>query len=122
MEGRSTENRKICKACGSLKLFKDFVKCKSCQGGYTPRCRHCVANDRMIIKHKDKKERLNDDFLAMSGVDKESYVQMYLFLKRIGYDLTKPIAEQFAAKYNLKPKKRYAHKLNKYNPDSLGLV
>jgi hypothetical protein len=122
MEDNTPEIRKICKSCGASKMVKDFVKCKSCVGGYTPRCRHCVANHKMIVRDNTKKERVSDDFLAMSGVGKDTYIEMYLFLQKIGYDLTRPIAEQFAEKHNLKFKKRSAHRLNKYNPENLGLV
>lgn len=102
--------------------MKDFVKCKSCVGGHTPRCRHCVANQKMIEKQKPEKKRGANDFLAMSGVGKDTYIEMYLFLQSIGYDLRRPIAEQFAERHNLKMKKRCAHKPNRYNPESLGLV
>ena len=122
MDDKTPEIRKICKSCGAFKLINDYVKCKPCVGGYTPRCKHCISRNIKIVKDTPKKERVSDDFLGISGVRKETYIEMYLCFQKMGYDLTRPIAEQFAEKHNVKFKKRCAHRLNKYNPESLGLI
>jgi hypothetical protein len=122
MEDNNTENRKICKSCGASKLLRDYIKCKTCQGGYTPRCRHCMSSNTEIFKNKTVKKRESQDNLSMYGIGKDTYIEMYEFFERIGYDLTRPIAEQFAEKHNLEVKKRQSHKLNRYDPESLGLI
>lgn len=122
MEDNKTEIRKICKACGASKLMKDFRKHPTCAGGYYPRCKHCIANKNMIYSEKNKKQSGIDDFLGMTGTNKQTYIDMYLFLQKMGYDISKPIAEQFAEKHNLKVKQRSAHNPNKYTPESLGLI
>lgn len=123
MEDKEPVDKKICKSCGASKSFRDFVKCKTCQGGYTPRCRHCVASyNKIVYDYNRRKNKKSDDNLSMFGVGKDTYIEMYQFFEKIGYDLTRPIAEQFAEKHNLKVKKRNAHKLNKYDPKSLGLI
>jgi hypothetical protein len=122
MEDNNTEIRKICKACGVLKLLvKHFRKHPTCAGGYYPRCKTCIASKNMIYSEKNNKSGIND-FLGMTGANKQTYIDMYLFLQQIGYDISKPVAEQFAKKHNLEVKERRANNLNKYTPESLGLI
>jgi len=124
MEDKEPNIRKICKSCGGSKLLRDYVKCKTCHQGYSPRCRHCMSSDTKVTYKTTttKKQNNFNDNLAMHGIGKELYIEMYQFLEKIGYDLTRPIAEQFAEKHNLEVKKRASHKLNRYDPESLGLI
>ena len=122
MEDNTPQIRRICKACGASKLLKDYIKCNSCSGGYRPRCKHCISNEIEIAYDTPIKKREYDDNLAMHGIGKDLYIEMYQFLEKIGYDLTRPIAEQFAEKYNLTVKERCKYRKNRYNPKSLGLI
>jgi len=122
MEDNTPKIRRICAACGASKLLKDYIKCVQCIDGYRPRCRHCISNKIEAVYHTPRKKLEYDDNLSMYGVGKDVYIEMYKFLENIGYDLTRPIHEQFAEKYNLTLKERCKHKENKYNPKNLGLI
>jgi hypothetical protein len=123
MEDNTPQIRKTCKACGASKLLKDYMKCEQCVDGYRPRCRHCISNNVQIDYDNTQRKKLwYDDNLSMRGVVKDVYIEMYKLLEEIGYDLTKPIDEQFAEKYNLTVKHRCKFKQNKYNPKDLGLI
>jgi hypothetical protein len=113
---------KICKSCDVPKSIKEFVECKSCVGGYTPRCKFCISTGKMITKEKKVVSNPDQDLLGMRGITKDNYHDMYLFLKGLGYDLSKSIAEQFAERHGLKVKKRHYSKINKYTPDDFGLI
>ena len=122
MKEKSSVEWKICKSCNVSKTIKEFVECKSCVGGYTPRCKFCISTGKMIEREKNIVDKPEKDFLAMRGITRENYHDMYLFLRAIGYDLTRPIAQQFAEKHGLKVKKRHYTKTNTYSPKDFGLI
>ena len=63
----------------------------------------------------------DDNFMKMKMVSKEDYMQMWEFLARCGYDITKDVAQQFVDKWNatsknkpMKYKKRPSNSINSY--------
>jgi len=72
----------------------------------------------------DNGDLLSDDTLKLTGVIPDDWKQTFLFLKAMGYDLNRSIAEQFAEKYSLpykelNPKERIGKRLF---PSDFGLT
>lgn len=81
--------------------------------------------NKVVVRKEPKKKRTNkltskwEDYFRLVGIKKTDYIEMYRFLKKIGYDITLPIHEQFCSKYGLKPKKRLANYKNHYTIEEL---
>jgi uncharacterized protein (DUF305 family) len=63
------------------------------------------------------------DRIIMAGVSKSDYMNMFKMLERMGYDISRPIDEQFierALKHHqtvIKPSKRALKQINRFLPD-----
>lgn len=120
MQCENSEDR-VCKSCGKTKPIESFYRTGK-EDYLTARCRECIKSGVLIPRKGRKKSMVNTNPFGMAGVRKEDYENMFLFLKEIGYDLTKPIHQQFCEKYGLKEKERLKRKQNKFTPESFGLV
>jgi len=107
---------KVCRACGIEKDIKQYHTAKGVGDGYTARCKKCKMDGLLIPK--EKKEKIEYRPLTLAAPSMEDYVEMYLTLKVMGYDLTKDIHEQFCHKYNLipnNPKQKFRHHISQKN-------
>lgn len=120
MSDEKMEN-KVCRACNREKPLSSFNRTGK-DGYYTARCKICINNGVLIKKPKKSKSLIDKNPFGMAGVTRETYKEMFLLLQKMGYDLSKPIHDQFCEKYNLPTKKRLEHKKNKFFPESFGLV
>jgi hypothetical protein len=122
---------KQCCACLKEKTIDYFWKNKQIKSGYDNKCKVCKNSGKFCVvrrkKPKDKKNSVGrparNNAPQLFNVKKSDWVETFLFLKEIGYDLSsdKSIHEQFCEKYNLKPRKRMYEKSIQYNPKDLGL-
>lgn len=92
---------KICRACGIRQDVKFFHKSKGVSDGYIARCKKCKSEGKLIPK--DVKQKVEFKPLTLAAPTEEDYIEMYLTLKKMGYDLNKDIHVQFSERYNLKP-------------------
>lgn len=124
MEEKEVLKTKICKACGREKELDSFYKHGKCKDGYNSRCKLCIIHRNFIrYKKETKKHTFRDNPLSGAGVTKHDYEGMWLLLKSFGYDLSRPIHEQFCEKYNLPLKKRKSQKTrDKYPPEYFDLT
>ena len=116
---------KVCGACNKLLKIKWFYTCKTCRDGYYARCKTCKKDGIKIYKGvKKPKSTRNYSHLSLFAPTKEDWVDTYMFLKGIGYEIRedKTIHEQFCEKYNLKPKKRTPEKSVQFSAKDLGLI
>jgi hypothetical protein len=111
---------KVCKACEVEQDIKHFHKTKGVSDGYNARCKKCKLKGNLIPK--DKKEKSDFRPLTLAAPTKEDYTEMYLTLKKIGYDLNKDIHIQFSERYNLKPNDPKQTFLSHYSQKDLGLI
>lgn len=118
---------KQCKICEITKPLKEFFGCKKCSDGHLGVCKVCKKSGKTIREKNPKTPKFNimwskldDNFMKMSMVNQDDYRQMYEFLARCGYDVTKDIHQQFIDKWNvgvkkpLKYKKRGSNSINSY--------
>ena len=73
-------------------------------------------------KWREEKKKTPDPLgahsaLKLTNTKKTDYCDMYRFLGKIGYDLTRDIHIQFCEKYNLPLKKRPSKSQNHYGPN-----
>ena len=118
---------KVCCACNLEKPINYFYRNARLETGYEKRCKVCKRNKVKCRKSaEEKRERVGRpnlrDAPQLYNVKKKDWVEMYNFLKKIGYDLTKNIHEQFCKKHNLKPRKIGYDKTIKYTPKDLGII
>jgi hypothetical protein len=116
---------KLCGACNKVLKIKWFYTCKSCKDGYYARCKTCKKDGIKVYKGvKKPKPTGKYSNLSLFCTKEEDWVDTFIFLKSIGYDLseTKTIHEQFCEKYNLTPKKRTQEKSIQFSPKDLGLI
>ena len=77
---------KICNKCNEFKTYSEFYKHRNNKDGYVRRCKPCAL---LEIKKK-------------SGFDHENQREVELakeLLLKLGYDLDKPINEQFEERF-----------------------
>ena len=57
------------------------------------------------------KQTITNHHLKLNQIQKEDYINTFLTLREIGYDLESELSihEQFCMKYGLEPKKKYEH-------------
>jgi DNA-directed RNA polymerase beta subunit len=101
---------KICKACLIERTIKNYNKNTSFSDGFESRCKTCKKNGNLIVfksdgkwskkKHKIKR---SDYILPFTNPMKRDYVEAFVFLRAMGYDLTQDIHIQFCKKYGLTP-------------------
>lgn len=117
---------KICCSCSKDKDIKNFPKNSVKPDGYENRCRQCKLSGKKCRRgpKKVKPLVLPSDLRApmLFNVVKEDWVDMYEFLKSIGYSLDRNIHEQFCEKHNLKKRKRMYERSQYFSPKDLGLV
>lgn len=117
---------KICCSCSREKDIKNFPKNAVKPDGFENRCRQCKFSNKKCKRgpKKNKPLVLPSDLRApmLFNVDKQDWIDMYQFLKNIGYSLDRNIHEQFCEKHNLKTRKRMHEKSLQYSPQDLGLV
>lgn len=100
------EETRICKACGVEKLLTQFHRCNNCLQGTVGVCKVCKSQGRTVPKdYKVPKFNQNwsltdDKLMRLNGVSKEDYLQMYEFLRGIGYDVDGDVHRQFLDKWN----------------------
>lgn len=125
------EEKKICKACGIKKLFKDFQKNPKMKSGRANCCKKCMAignrikdPNRASIETQLKWERMREDKSRLSPAKPEDYQVLYEFLSVMGYDVNGDVHQQFLDKWNdgiegrpMKYKKRNGNSLNIYLPN-----
>jgi hypothetical protein len=111
---------KICCACLKEKDFKNFYKHKTNEDGCTARCKMCYKEGTLCKSGRKKMEgtkvkkksgkpdrsvgiKNSWNEIRLINTSKEDYVETYLFLKRIGYNLSESIHKQFCDKHGLEP-------------------
>lgn len=115
-----TKETKVCRACGIEKDLNQYHRTKGVGDGYTARCKKCKLNGNLIPK--EKKEKIDFRPLTLAAPKREDYIEMYLTLKKMKYDLNKDIHVQFCEKYGLtpnNPKQKFKHHISQ---KSLGLI
>lgn len=95
---------KICTGCHEEKPIDQFHKRQYNEDGYNHRCKVCV-NEYNLKRIKTREE--GQVYMKMSALRKCDWCEMYNLMKGMGYDPELDLHSQFAAKYNLKPKKRW---------------
>lgn len=120
---------KECKICKVTKPLNDFFGCKGCGDGHLGICKVCKKSGKTIRDMNPKKQskfnrewsNFDDKFMKMSMVSQDDYRQMYEFLARCGYNVTKDIHQQFIDKWNptsekkpMKYNKRGSNSINSY--------
>jgi hypothetical protein len=120
---------KECKVCKVTKPLKDYFTCKGCLDGHLGICKVCKKSGKTVRATLPQKQpkfnrmwsNFDDNFMKMKMVSKEDYLQMWEFLARCGYDITKDVAQQFVDKWNatsknkpMKYKKRPSNSINSY--------
>jgi len=122
---------KICCSCGFEKHITSFYKNAYVPTGYEARCKTCKNNKQRCRAEKnyDRSKNLSSgrprqDAPQLWNVRKQDWVETFMFLKSIGYNLSgdKTIHEQFCDKHNIEPKKRTYEKSIQYTPQDLGLI
>jgi hypothetical protein len=120
---------KICCACKKEKEITSFYRNAAMHTGWEARCKLCKQNKLKCRKpngtgRKSKPLVLPSDLKApmLFNVVKEDWIDMYEFLKSIGYSLDRNIHEQFCEKHNLKTRKRMYERSQYFSPEDLGLV
>ena len=116
----TTLETKVCKACGIEKDLNQYHKTKGVGDGYTARCKKCKMDGLLIPKEKKEKQEYKPLTLAAPSI--EDYTEMYLTLKKMGYDLNRDLHIQFCEKYGLSPnnpKQKFKHHISQ---KSLGLI
>jgi hypothetical protein len=111
---------KVCRACGLEKDIKHFHKAKNVSDGYIARCKKCKTDGNLIPK--EKKEKIEFRPLTLAAPSQEDYVEMYLTLKKMGYNLSSDLHIQFCERYGLKannPKQIFKHHISQKD---LGLI
>jgi 3-hydroxyacyl-CoA dehydrogenase len=125
MEEKEALKTKICKVCFKEKTIKNFYKCTACVGGLLPRCKSCYLSKQTVKRVEEKKIKNTkyDDSLKLTGVQASDWKGTFEFLKSIGYDLNRNIAEQFAEKYSLNYKPRNVKERlgTRFTPKDFGL-
>jgi hypothetical protein len=125
------EEKKICKACGIEKLFKDFQKNLKMKSGRTNCCKKCISIGNRIkdpnkasAQTQLKWEKMKDTTSKLSPAKPEDYRVLYEFLSVMGYDVNQDVHQQFLDKWNagvkdkpMKYKKRNGNSLNIYLPN-----
>ena len=101
MEQLKPLKTRICKSCGVEKDVKQYHKTKGVGDGYTARCKQCKMDGNLIPK--EKKEKMEYRPLTLAAPKREDYIEMYLTLKKMKYDLNKDLHIQFCEKYGLTP-------------------
>lgn len=124
MEEKEVVKTKLCRACGREKELNSFYRHSKFKDGYNSRCKLCcIARNLIREKKKEKKHTFRDNPLSGTGVTKYDYEGMWVLLKSFGYDLSRPIHQQFCEKYNLPLKKPKSQKTrNKYPPEYFDLI
>jgi hypothetical protein len=95
------EETKICAACEIEQSIDEFWGDSSLEGGHNRRCRTCVRA-RILIPIERRINKFTEE--TRKANLKDEYDTLYLFLERIGYDLTKDIHQQFLDRHNQKLK------------------
>ena len=101
MEQLKPLETKVCKACNIEKDIKNFHRQAAVSDGYMARCKKCKLDG--ILIPKEKKEKIEFRPLTLAAPSKEDYIEMYLTLKKMKYDLNKDLHIQFCERYGLKP-------------------
>lgn len=123
MEEKEVIESKICCACQKLKKIKDYYVNRALKSGYDNKCKMCRLHGRLCRKKdtpkrpKPKKREIN-----LTNVTKEDWVETYLFLEKIGYDITNDLHHQFCERHGLKPRKRMKEKTLYFSPKDLGMI
>lgn len=116
---------KICCSCLKRKeLETGFHKNSAMKDGRYNRCKICVnlgLNCRPKPSNKKIKRFKKNDGPYLLNIRDTDWIEMYDFLKQIGYDLNGSIHEQFCSKYNLTPKERTKEKSIQFTAQELGL-
>lgn len=120
---------KVCKCCGIKKDNSQFHKCKACTLGTVNVCKVCkskgltVPKDYKTPKFNIKYSKIDDSMFRLNGVTKQDYLQMYEFIKGLGYDVNGDVHRQWLDKKNqdlkrpIKYKKRDYKGYNYYLPN-----
>lgn len=110
MEELEPLKTKICKACLIERPTKKFVRSKAFPDGYESRCKICKLNGTKIVfensgkwSKKNHKIKRSDYILPFTNPLKRDYVEAFVFLRNMGYDLAQDIHIQFCKKYGLTP-------------------
>lgn len=117
---------KVCCYCGIEKPIKNYYVNNNLPSGFMPRCKVCFNNGNRCRKRKGTAKIMKRDGMApkLWNVRKSDWVDTFMFLKKIGYELSgdKTIHEQFCERHNLEPRGRMKEKSIQYSPKDLGLV
>lgn len=120
MEQKNPVESFICKACKLEKPSTKFYRNKNCVSGFHPRCKMCMKTGIKINQGPKKKSAFSTKArLTLRNPEAVDYIDTFLFLEKIGYDLTKDIHIQFCEKYNLTPNNPIEVFNNSYKPHQL---
>jgi len=120
MEQLEPVEKKICRACGIEKRLKSFQTLKSGNKGNV--CHLCKSLGKRILREPKPSRVPKNIALQMGFVRKGDYVEMYKYLEKIGYDLTKDIHVQFCERHGFTPNSPKKTFKNHYSPSDLGLI
>ena len=119
---------KICCSCLKQKTIENFWKNTQIKGGRDNKCKMCKVQGKFCVKKELKRPNAGrpkkSNAPQLFNVKKEDWVETFIFLKKIGYDLSghRTIHEQFCEKHHITPKNRTYEKSIQYTPKDLGLV
>lgn len=107
---------KVCRTCGKEKNISQFHNLKISPDGKSYHCKICV-NQKSRDRKKYNYKRTTHP--RLTNVTKKDFYFMFRFLEQLGYDLTRPIHEQFCEKHNLTPKRPLKVKDKRYTWDEV---
>lgn len=92
-----------CVHCGQLKKKESFPIRKNNKSGYDSACKIC-RNSMTMEARKNNKMNLNlnpndTSHLALRGITKQDYCQMYSLLSKLGYNVFGDIHLQFCERH-----------------------
>lgn len=118
------EGYKICLICNQRLLAKDnYLRRTINTDGYEYRCLDCFRLSRRdyskIRRDKQKEEMDSIGMAKMTQCSLQDYMNMYEFLRKIGYDTTKDCHQQFLDRHdlNIPYRERKSSQLNMYLHD-----
>lgn len=105
---------KVCRTCGRKKNISQFHNNRYNPDGKAHYCKICINE-----KVKESKKKTDTSLPKLTNVKPIHYYQMYKALEKLGYDLSRPIHEQFCERHNLKPKNAWKGRDIRYTWDDV---
>lgn len=100
---------KKCGSCQEVLPLSEFYKSRT-KDEYYSTCKDCnrkyLKGYRTKKMYGDRNSKEDYSYIKISCPQLRHYCEMWELLSKIGYDLDKPIAEQFNSKYGLNFKPR----------------